>query len=442
MVAVSCSSSDQAAIDEAVSATLAAAQPATAAPTVTSTSEPVPTDTPVPEATAVPTPVPTPTLVPPTATPVSEPTTAPVPTPTLVPPTAVPTPTPAAMPTSTPTPTAVPTSTPAPTPTQVPHTLVGYGVGNEVGRTWNITEDTRWDAADGPFLITHTVRVDIGVILTIGSGAEVIVIDGFDRALTPRPAGVFSSQSNSVIEPLGSAKDVILEPGLEKRTTIRNLAGTEVVWFVRNLSREVTGADIPTATCENSAISLVRVAFIGLAPVLDVNGDYSVVFPSLHVRDSIFQGAGVVLAISKDQTGKKCEMNISNSTLIDTNLYEWSGGVSKYSQISPSQELKYSITHNCMINTIMNVRQGKETESNWEFRGNTFLGGSIEIGSSGSASTSPLNLNGNYWEPTADYVVTDQRDEELNLGDQPTKGLADYSDILGTPHPDTPVCSR
>ena len=39
VVAVGCSSSDQASIDEAVSATLAAAQPATAAPTATSTPE-------------------------------------------------------------------------------------------------------------------------------------------------------------------------------------------------------------------------------------------------------------------------------------------------------------------------------------------------------------------------------------------------------------------
>ena len=45
-VAVGCSSSDQGAIDKAVSATLAAAQPVTAAPTATSTPTPVPTDTP------------------------------------------------------------------------------------------------------------------------------------------------------------------------------------------------------------------------------------------------------------------------------------------------------------------------------------------------------------------------------------------------------------
>ena len=55
---------------------------------------------------------------------------------------------------------------------------------------------------------------------------------------------------------------------------------------------------------------------------------------------------------------------------------------------------------------------------------------------------SELDLNGNYWEPTADSVVIDQRDESVNLGDNPTKGEADYSDILVTPHPDTPVCSR
>ena len=45
-VAIGCSSSDQGAIDKAVSATLAAAQPTTVAPTATSTPTPVPTDTP------------------------------------------------------------------------------------------------------------------------------------------------------------------------------------------------------------------------------------------------------------------------------------------------------------------------------------------------------------------------------------------------------------
>jgi len=54
VVAVGCSSSDQAAIDKAVSATLTAAQPANAAPTATSTPEPLPTDTTVPELTATP----------------------------------------------------------------------------------------------------------------------------------------------------------------------------------------------------------------------------------------------------------------------------------------------------------------------------------------------------------------------------------------------------
>ena len=66
VVAVGCSSSDQAAIDKAVDATRAAVQPATAAPTATSTPELLPTDTPVPEPTTAPVPTPTPE---PTATP-------------------------------------------------------------------------------------------------------------------------------------------------------------------------------------------------------------------------------------------------------------------------------------------------------------------------------------------------------------------------------------
>ena len=80
MVAAGCSSSDQGAIDKAVSATLAAAQPAT--PTATRT--PVPTDTPAPEATAVPTSVPTPTLKP-TVVPTPTPKPADISIPTLEP---------------------------------------------------------------------------------------------------------------------------------------------------------------------------------------------------------------------------------------------------------------------------------------------------------------------------------------------------------------------
>ena len=96
-IAVGCSSSDQAAIDKAVSPTLAAAQPTTVAPTATSTPEPVPTGTPTPEPTVVPPPTP-------------EPTATSVPSATPLPPTATPTP--------------APTSTPTPAPTSTP-TIVG-----------------------------------------------------------------------------------------------------------------------------------------------------------------------------------------------------------------------------------------------------------------------------------------------------------------------------
>ena len=166
-VAVGCSSSDQGAIDKAVSATLAAAQPVTATPAPTL----IPTATPTPhslrtnnavvksstdsEPTATPNvdatiaaaisatsttnsiistavaataiaaitptsvPIPTATTVPtPTATPVPTLTPTPTPAPTPVPtPTPTPDPTPTATPVPTPTATPVPTPTPAPTPT-------------------------------------------------------------------------------------------------------------------------------------------------------------------------------------------------------------------------------------------------------------------------------------------------------------------------------------
>ena len=177
-IAVGCSSSDQGAIDKAVSATLAAAQPVTAtlAPTLIPTATPTPhslhtnnavvksstdseptatpnvdatiaaaisatsttnsiistavaafaiaaitpTSEPIPTATTVPTPTPTATPVP-TLTPT--PTPAPTPVPTATPvltltPTPTPAPTPA--PTATPVPTLTPTPTPAPTPAPAP----------------------------------------------------------------------------------------------------------------------------------------------------------------------------------------------------------------------------------------------------------------------------------------------------------------------------------
>ena len=81
MVAVSCSSSDQAAINKSISTRVASAQPVIAAPTAI----PTPTDTPVPEPTVVPTPAPKPTT---TSVPTLEPTATNVPTPE---PTATPT---------------------------------------------------------------------------------------------------------------------------------------------------------------------------------------------------------------------------------------------------------------------------------------------------------------------------------------------------------------
>ena len=102
VVAVGCSSPDQAAINKAVSPTIASTQPATVpASTPTATRTPVPKDTPTPEATAVPTSVPAPRPEP-TAVPTSVP--APRPEPTAVP---TPTPKPTATSVRTPDPTAI-----------------------------------------------------------------------------------------------------------------------------------------------------------------------------------------------------------------------------------------------------------------------------------------------------------------------------------------------
>ena len=161
-VAVGCSSSDQGAIDKAVSATLAAAQPVTAtlAPTLIPTATPTPhslrtnnavvksstdsepTATPNVDATiaaaisatsttnsiistavaATAIAAITPTSVPiPTATTVPTPTATATPVPTLTPtPTPAPTPVPAPTHTPAPTPTPAPTATPTPVPTPVP----------------------------------------------------------------------------------------------------------------------------------------------------------------------------------------------------------------------------------------------------------------------------------------------------------------------------------
>ena len=179
-VAVGCSSSDQGAIDKAVSATLAAAQPVTAtlAPTLIPTATPTPhslhtnnavvksstdseptatpnvdatiaaaisatsttnsiistavaataiaaitpTSVPIPTATTVPTPTATATPVP-TLTPTPTPAPTPVPAPTHTPaptPTPAPTATPTPVPTPVPTPTATATPTPVPTPVLIP----------------------------------------------------------------------------------------------------------------------------------------------------------------------------------------------------------------------------------------------------------------------------------------------------------------------------------
>ena len=110
VVGVGCSSSDQGAIDKAVSATLAAAQLATATPTATATPAAAPTPVLLPAATSVPTststPIPIPTATPlPTATSVHVAVSTPVPSPTP-------------LPTSTPSPTSTPTATPVFSPSE------------------------------------------------------------------------------------------------------------------------------------------------------------------------------------------------------------------------------------------------------------------------------------------------------------------------------------
>ena len=114
-VTAGCSSSDQAAIDQAVSATFSAQEAIDRA-----VRETVEAATHVPTATPTPVPTATPTSVP-TATPTSVPTATPtsVPTATLTP---VPTATPTPVPTATPTP--VPTATPTPVP--LPETIIAF----------------------------------------------------------------------------------------------------------------------------------------------------------------------------------------------------------------------------------------------------------------------------------------------------------------------------
>jgi hypothetical protein len=359
------------------------------------------------------------------------------PTPTLTP---SPTPTEIPLPTPTPIPAPPPTSTPIPSPTPVPYTIIGYGIGNEVGKTWNITENTVWKAQDGPFLITHTVRVDIGVTLTIGSGAEVLLADGFDRAMTTLSSTQYFSKS--AIQPLGRARDVVIEAGGIVRTTIRNLPGSNIQYFVDNIPWQGEGVRESYETCASTAVTLSRVHFVGLFPYRETNGHGAAVFPSLTVTDSVIQGISSPLAIGENPRSY-CELILAHSTLIDAGIYEWAAGLSKFRAVRPSDNSKFSVTNSCIVGTSFEINGAEANSENWEFTGNSVIGGDITMVGSGSSDDPPLDLNGNYWEPTAHSVVVDQRDEVIiNLGDKSTKGLADYSEQLTTPHPDTPACSR
>ncbi|MCL0031823.1 hypothetical protein M1N55_07345, partial [Dehalococcoidia bacterium] len=120
-------------------------------------------------------------------------------------------------------PTSTPTPIPTPTPAQtgVSYKIIGYGIGNEPGKTWDITEDTYWSAYDGPYLITHTIRVSDGIKLTIGSGAKVAIANGFDRATVISDAYAVKPR-DSVIQTFGAANNIKVEPGSTRLTTIRN----------------------------------------------------------------------------------------------------------------------------------------------------------------------------------------------------------------------------
>jgi hypothetical protein len=147
------------------------------------------------------------------------------------------------------------------------------------------------------------------------------------------------------------------------------------------------------------------------------------------------------LAVTPNGDKWDCELSIFNSTLIGTGIFQFDIVTSKLRGAVPSDNFKVAITNSCLIDVNMEILTYNIDELNWLFSGNSIIDGEFDVNQN---TNNKVDLNENYWEPSADTVVIDQRDESLslNLGDNPTKGEADYSDILVTPHPDTPVCSR
>jgi hypothetical protein len=443
-IAVGCSSSDQTAINKSISTRVASAQPVIAAPTAI----PTPTDTPVPEPTVVPTPIPEPTEVP---TPTPEPTANPVPTPepidtptpvpalnavmkkfagtptpfpTYIFQTATPTPTPTPTPTVTPTPTATVTPTPTATATEtpIPYTVIGYGVGNEAGRTWDILENTVWTAEGGPYLLTHTVRVDIGATLTIGPNTEVIIARGFN-SVTP---GV---DPESVIQALGNRSSVKLSNGENGLTTVRNNSGKDLS-FIGTLNIGIGMNQLPTAyledlvnVCDKYSIDLSNVRMVDIQPYAWTG--------NVSIRSSFMEGLSVdgtiyfmtsKYALSIPRLGY-CSVSIDTSTLVNSAI-RYVGEVEEW-----------AITNNCLIDTTLGLGR---TNEQFLFVKNTVIDASIT-----ATGLNTSDLNGNYWIPSADEIITDRADElPLNLGSEPQYGITIYDQQLDAPHPDTPVCSR
>jgi len=297
--------------------------------------------------------------------------------------------------------------------------VIGYGIGNEVGRTWDILEDTVWTAEGGPYLLTHTVRVNSGVTLTLGPDVEIVIAEEFD--LVP------INGVNSAIQTLGNQNSVKISDGEKGFTTIRNLFSNTVLEFFiapMKTAPELGRWGIPTfdknIVCDQFALDVRNVRFVDIESFAFTG--------NISVANSVMKSLTIDGHISVHPPGwdlpaiQSCSVSIDTSTLVNPAI--------------TASSAAWTISNSCLIDLKLDF---DAHNLQFSFVQNTIVDGSI----TNNSVLETYDLNGNYWIPSADEIITDRADElPLNLGSEPQYGITIYDQQLDAPHPDTPVCSR
>ena len=175
--------------------------------------------------------------------------------------------------------------------------------------------------------------------------------------------------------------------------------------------------------CDQFALDVTNVKFVDIQPFFETG--------NVSIRSSFMVGLSMdgsipFLSLFTDLPQRRsCSVSIDTSTLVNPAITSAS-----------TPPAAWTIFNSCLIDLKLDFHAHNQQFS---FVQNTIVDGSI----TNNSVLETYDLNGNYWIPSADEIITDRTDElPLNLGSEPQYGITIYDQQLDAPHPDTPVCSR